>query len=105
MCILRFSLLLVFLLPCLAHASESVDKFQFWQIRPGMSETDVVLSLGQPAKITEAAQSSEIVHTIKGTELRPRRRYTYIYSGNSQGMDTYITFENGVVVDKVRVPR
>lgn len=102
----RFLLvLLTILLPLLAHASEPVDTFQFWMIRDGMSETDVLKHLGQPAQISEVAKSSVIVHTLQGTALREKRRYTYFYPGTSQIMHTYITFEDGVVVDKVRVPR
>lgn len=97
--------LLIITLPLLAHAAEPVDRFEFDMIRDGMSETDVLKHLGQPAKISEVAQSAGIVHTLRGTELREKRRYTYIYPGTSQGADTYITFENGVVVHKARVPR
>jgi hypothetical protein len=97
--------LLIITLPLLAHDAEPVDRFQFGMIRDGMREIDVLMHLGQPVRISEVAKSAVTVHTIRGTELREKRRYTYIYSGMSQGIDTYITFENGVVVHKARVPR
>jgi len=91
--------------PSFALAADPIDTFQFWRIRDGMSETDVLTQIGQPAQISEVTKSSALVPTVQGTVLREKRRYTYIYPSTSRNVDIYVTFEDGAVVDKAKVPR
>jgi len=96
-------LVLLFLLfPHLVHATEPVDTLQFGLIRIGMSEAEVVKRLGKPAHILRKPRTADRVHTPHAMAPRKKRQYTYVYPGNSQIMDTYITFEDGVVVEKVK---
>ena len=94
--------LLCLLFPHLVHATEPVDTLQFGLIRIGMSEAEVRKRLGQPAQILRQSRPAAKVHTPHDTVPRKKGQYTYVYPGNSQIMDTFITFENGVVVDKVK---
>jgi hypothetical protein len=96
-------LVLLFLLfPHLVHATEPVDTLQFGLIRIGMSEAEVVKRLGKPVQILRKPSPAVKVYTPHDPVVRKKRQYTYVYPGTSQIMDTYITFEKGVVVDKVK---
>ena len=98
-----YVLVLLFLLvPRLVHATEPVDTLQFGLIRIGMSEAEVVKRLGKPAQILRKPSPASKVYPPPDPVVRKKRQYTYVYPGNSQIMDTYITFEKGVVVDKVK---
>ena len=89
----------------MSHAADRVDAFQYQAIHIGMREAEVRLALGAPAHISEPAQSSVLVPTLRGTERRETRRYTYRYPDATQPVDIYLTFADGVVVDKTKVPR
>lgn len=94
--------LLFLLFPRLVHATEPVDTLQFGLIRIGMSEAEVVKRLGKPAHILRKPSPASKVYPPPDPVVRKKRQYTYVYPGNNQIMDTYITFEHGVVVDKVK---
>ena len=96
--------LLVFL-PLLAHASEPVDTNQFGFISNGMSEAAVIQRLGEPDEVREEPRLLvQVSPPGQPKVLREKRRYTFVYPGNQQIMDTYIRFEDGVVVGKVKTP-
>lgn len=94
--------LLCLLFPCLVQAAEPVDTLQFGLIRIGMAEAEVVKRLGKPAQILRKPSPAAKVYPPPDPVVRKKRQYTYVYPGNSQILDTYITFEKGVVVDKVK---
>jgi hypothetical protein len=98
----RVLVLLFLLFPILVHATEPVDTLQFGLIRIGMSEAEVRRRLGQPAHILRQPRPAGKVHTPHDMAPRKKRQYTYVYPGTSQIMDTFITFEKGVVVDKAK---
>lgn len=85
-----------------AHPSTPVDTSPFDLISTGLSEAEVIQRLGPPAMVSEQPRMSVTVPTPSGVEFREKRRYTYYYPGTSQRMDMLITFEDGVVVDKVQ---
>jgi hypothetical protein len=103
---LLLSLLLSALtLTCCAHPSEPVDPSQSGLVSIGMSEAEVVNRLGPPGMISEQPRTPVQVSTPSGIEFREKRRYTFYYPGTSQMRDMLITFEDGVVVDKVKGSR
>ena len=95
-------LLSCLLLSHLALASKPVDTNQFGFIDLGMSEAEVIQRLGEPARVLGERRTLGKVHTPNGIKFREKRHSTYYYPGTSQIMDTYIMFEDGQVVKKLK---
>ena len=104
MCDRRYLLVALLLgtliLTCCARRSEPIDTRQPALIHPGMTEAEVVQRLGPPVLITEQPSAPVQVPTPTGIEFREKRRYTYYYLGPSQELDTLITLEDGVVINR-----
>jgi hypothetical protein len=104
MCDRRYLLVALLLgtliLTCCAHRSEPIDTRLPALIHPGLTEAEVVQRLGPPVLITEQPSARVQVPTPTGIEFREKRRYTYYYLGPSQELDTLITLEDGVVINR-----
>jgi hypothetical protein len=66
-----------------------------------MSEADVQRRLGPPDQVVEGRRTFVPERSRNGrTEVREKRRYLWVYAGDSQTLRTVITFEDGEVVSK-----
>jgi hypothetical protein len=107
----RHSLLLVLALGaltltgCARAAAPSATSPPPNQIRPGMTEAEIIQLLGPPVLVTEQPAERVSVPGSTGVESREKRRYTYYYLGPSQDLDTLITLEDGIVINTGKKPR
>ena len=77
-----------------------VDTLQFGHIHRGMAEAEVVQRLGPPDRIAEHVVTLVPVWIDGRKELREKRRYVFIYTGDSQLLTSFIRLEDGRVVEK-----
>jgi hypothetical protein len=98
-----FSLIpLLLLLVAEASAQHVVDTRQFGLIRVGMSMFEVQHRLGPP---TDAQYGSVLVSQAANFVLIPSPKASWFYRGNGRVPGAEITFINGRVANKERVPR
>ena len=83
--------------------ADSIDTRQFGLISIGTTTADdIVRQFGAPDRILHGPTTLVRVRTPQGIELLPRTRETYVYEGSPQIMDTYLSFVDRVLVEKVK---
>lgn len=85
-----------------ALAQRTVDTRQFGLIRVGMSMYEVQRRLGPP---TDVQYGSVLASQASNFVLIPSIKSRWFYRGNGRVPDARITFINGKVSTKRRVPR
>lgn len=80
--------------------SRPVDTLQYGNLSFGMTEAAVVRQLGPPDTIH--TRPRVFVRRVPYGPLVEVITVIYVYAGGGRLMDTYLTFENGVLVDKAK---